>query len=137
MIFASAQSALTNFNLVFGVVATLSAIVLGFFGAKQKISLVSAEQEARILRGLNTTQDLQNKSLINQNKLLVQKAEVLEKHVTQAPQINDLAVQLATQHKDMMKAFSKGFSEQSANMNSIATELGNIAKAVIKESNAI
>lgn len=136
MMFATLSSVTNNFTTVFGIVATLAAIVLGFFGAKQKVSLLSAEQEARILTGLNSTQNLQITSLSDQNKLLTQKAEILEQHVTQAPQINELAVQLATQHKDMMRAFSKGFSEQSANMNSIATELGNIAKAVIKESNA-
>lgn len=122
MIFADLNSVANNATVVFGVVATLTAVVLGFLSAKNKITITSLEESSNALRYLNSDKDLQIKSYKDQNSLLSQKAKVLEDQVTQAPSINELAVQLTTQHKEMMQT-----------MSNMTKELGNVAKAMAKD----
>lgn len=130
--FAALPAAVSNFNLVFGGVASLAAVVLGFLSAKQKVTLVAAEDSATTLRGLNGDQKLMIESQKEQISLLQQKSTILEKHVTQAPSINELAVQLATQHKEMMTAMAA----MTESNNRTAKEMGNVAKAVLKDNRA-
>lgn len=119
MIIADAHTVLTNFNLIFGIVATLAAVVLGFLSAKNKITIISLEESNKAYAALHETDKLQLESYKQQLDLSIQKSEVLENQVTQAPSISKLALQLGTQHKEMMTA-----------MNGMTQELGNVAKAV-------
>lgn len=130
MYFADLANVTSNATLIFGVVAAMTAVVLGFFSAKQKVSVVSLEESERALKALNETLRLQVDSYTKENILLRQKASVLENEITQAPQINELALQLGTQHKEMMQAMAV-----MSNGNSKMTkEIGNIAKALSKDA---
>lgn len=131
-----------NFSVATSVTAILVVLVLGVLNVRNKYSSGKDAETIRSLKNSLEAYETQAKAdglrlkaketelsgLYEQNKLLVQKAEILEKHVTQAPQINDLAVQLATQHKELMIAFGR----QSDNIGKMAKELGNVAKAVVK-----
>lgn len=139
MYFANFHTVLTDFNVVLSVLAVGVVVVLGALNVRNRYITSKDAETIRSLKDSNDAfetqhkadqitleiKDKENKALTDQNTLLAQKADILEKHVTQAPQINDLAVQLATQHKELMTAFSKQ-----------TKELGNIAKAVLKDSNA-
>jgi len=122
MIFGDLTAVFTSFNSVFTIVAGLSAAIFGFFAARSKINIVSLEDSNRILREANQDKDLKITSLTAENKSLKRNNEALENIKTQAPQINDLAVQLATQHKAMMKAFAE-----------MTKEIGNLAKIISKD----
>jgi hypothetical protein len=112
-------------------------LILGALNIRNKYSSAQDGQTIRSLKDSNSAFETENKVLkttIESNAkeaaLLAQKAEILEQHVTQAPQINELAVQLATQHKELMEAFTT----QSSNIGKMAKELGNVAKAVVKST---
>lgn len=128
---------LTTTSNLFSIIVLLVALVLGALNVRNKYASGQDNQTINSLKNSNSAFETENKVLKNtitskntETSLLAQKAEILEKHVTQAPQINELAVQLATQHKELMEAFSS----QSENMGKMAKELGNVAKAIIKES---
>lgn len=134
MYFADLANVTSNFTAIFSIVATLAAIVLGFLSAKQKVTVVSLEESNKAYQTLRETDLLMAEAkkkefdtIIEARNteigLLKQKSQVLEEQVTQAPSINELAVQLATQHKEMLTA-----------LGNMTKELGNVARAVSKET---
>lgn len=130
MYFADAHAALTDFNVLFSIVATLSAVVLGFLSAKNKITIVALEESNKAYASLHETDKLTLDANKDQIKILNQKANILENHITQAPDINELAVQLATQHKEMMNINKETMKA----IQGMTKELSNVAKAVVNDA---
>lgn len=135
---------LGNFSVVTSVTAVLVVLVLGVLNVRNKYSSGKDAETIRSLKNSNEAYETQAKTdalrlkaketeftaIYEQNKLLVQKSEILEQHVTQAPQINQLALDLAKQHKQMMDSLAK----MSDNIGKLAKEIGNIAKAITRET---
>lgn len=137
MIYFADFAGLTSFSTLITVVIGLTTLVLGAISVRNRYASSQDAQTIKSLKNSNDaykTQAETDKLALDgkqrENELLTQKAEILEQHVTQAPQINDLAVQLATQHKELMEAFTV----QSSNIGQMAKELGNVAKAVVKST---
>lgn len=131
MNFADLTSVLGNFSNLASVATLLAAVVLGLLNAKTRITIASLKESNAAYTELATAKDLQYRNSIvalsgkdKEIALWTQKCETLENLTTQAPSINELAVQLAKQHKEMMRA-----------MSNMTIELGNVAKAVLKETN--
>lgn len=137
-------SVASSFSTALSISALLVALVLGVLNIRNKYASGQDAQTIRSLKNSNEAYKTQAETdqlrfvakqkevegIYQQNKLLVQKAEILEQHVTQAPQINKLTIQLATQHKEMMKAMA----EMSKNNAKLTIEIGNIAKAMTRET---
>lgn len=128
---------LTSVGTIVAIVIGLVTLVLGAINVRNKYAssqdaqtITSLQKSNAAYKTQSETDQLSLDGKQRENELLAQKAEILEKHVTQAPQINDLAVQLATQHKELMEAFTI----QSSNIGQMAKELGNVAKAVVKST---
>lgn len=144
MYFADFHTLVTSSSTIITVVVLLVALVLGAMNVRNKYASGQDSQTIKSLKNSNDAFKVQAEadSLVitgklkelsakeTENKLLSQQNEVYVNTITQAPQINELAVQLATQHKEMMEAFS----HQSDNIGKMARELGNVAKAVVKGS---
>lgn len=137
MIFADIRTAITSSDSIVLVIAGVTSLVLGALNVRNRYSSGQDAQTIKSLKESISTFSIRRESdqLIIDSKikevdLLKQKAEVLESHVTQAPQINKLTIQLATQHKEMMTAMA----EMSKNNATLAVEIGNIAKAMTKET---
>lgn len=114
---------------IIGAIGFLVAVVFGALYGRNKAELDRKDRTIKSYADANAgleevikTRDLQHDE--NQKRILVleQKANILENQVTQAPSINKLALQMGTQHKEMMTQLSK-----------LTKELGGIAKAMVRE----
>lgn len=109
----------TGFNHTYEIVFTGATIVLGLLAARNKVIISSLKESNSAYEELIKARDLQHSE--NQKRIITleQKSKVLEDQVTQAPQINELILQLATQHKEIMQSFT-----------SMTKELSNVATAI-------
>lgn len=144
--FATLNSVVNSFSTFLSLTLLAVTLVLGALSIRNKyssgqdsqtieslknsISAFETERKAHQMQSDSKKREME--AIYEQNRLLVQKADTLENQVTQAPQINELAVQLATQHKEMMK-ISKDTMQA---IQGMTQELGNVAKAVVKEQHA-
>ncbi len=133
----AALSDLTSSGTIINIIVALVALVFGALNLRNKYSSGQDATTIKSLKNSNgaykTQSEVDQLNITNKQKeidLLTQKAEILEQHVTQAPQINKLTVQLATQHKEMMSAMA----EMSKNNVRLTVEIGNIAKAMTRET---
>lgn len=115
----SIPETLNSLGGVIGPIGFLTATVFGTLYGKNKATIASLSDSNKAYEELVKARELQHQE--NQKRILVleQKSEILENQVTQAPQINQLTLQLATQHKEIMQSFS-----------TMTRELGNVAKAI-------
>lgn len=125
-------SALTSINTIILFVVALIALVLGALNVRNKYASGQDSQTIKSLKESNATfatrresDQLVIDSLQREKSAQEEKAKVLENQVTQAPDINKLILQLGKQHKEMMSA-----------MSNMTEQLGNVAKAVVKDSHA-
>lgn len=131
--FASVHNVVNDLSLGITAFASVAAIVLGFYAAnirlkvaKRDNTLTATEESNAAYKSLHETDQLQIEAKDKEIIVLRQKAEILEKHVTQGPDIAKLTMQIGEQHKEIMSGMSK-----------MTHELGNVAKALSKEvSNA-
>lgn len=119
-----------DFGTMLNIILLLATGVLGALNVRNKYEKGKDDETLKTLKESNeafATRRQADKIVIDAKdaeiKLLHQKAEVLEKHVTQAPDINKLATQMVRQHKEIMGA-----------MGAMTMELGNVAKALSKDS---
>lgn len=128
--FADAQ-ALTTFSTSLNIILVITTVALGALNIRNKYEKGKDVETLKTLKESNdafATRREADKIIIDARdaeiRVLKSKSEVLEKHVTQAPEINQLTIQLATQHKEILSQFTK-----------MTKELGNVAKAISKDSN--
>lgn len=119
-----------DFGTMLNIILLLAMGVLGALNVRNKYEKGKDNQTLKTLKESNeafATRREADKIVIDAREaeilLLKQKAEVLEKHVTQAPDINKLATQMIKQHKQIMGA-----------MGAMTAELGNVAKAIGKNN---
>lgn len=131
MIIADVQ-ALTTFSTSLNIILVIATVALGALNIRNKYEKDKDSETLNTLKESNSafaTRREADKIIIEARdaeiRVLNSKAEVLEKHVTQAPQINELTIQLATQHKEILVQFSR-----------MTRELGNVAKAISRDANA-
>lgn len=128
--FADATAVVGNFSSVLNIILLITAVSLGALNIRNKYEKGKDAETLKTLKESNdafATRREADKIVLDARDaeilVLHQKAEVLEKHVTQAPDITKLIVQLSKQHKEAMTEIGK-----------VAVELGNVAKAISKEN---
>lgn len=138
MIFADANAIISSFSSLLNVILLVTAVSLGALNIRNKYEKGKDSETVQTLKDSNdafATRREADKIVIAARDaeilVLKQKAEILESHVTQAPDITKLMTQLTKQHKETTES-NRHIIE---GLGQVAQELGGLAKAMNKDSN--
>lgn len=137
MSFADSSAIVSNFSSTLNVLLLITTLAMGALNIRNKYE---KGNDAEAIQNLKDSNDAfatrrQADQLVIEARdkeiaLLKQKAEVLESHVTQAPDITKLIDQLTKQHKETSES-NRSIIE---GLGNVAKELGKLAKAISKDS---
>lgn len=136
MIFADSSAIVSNFSSTLNILLLITTLTMGALNIRNKYEKGNDADAIKNLKDSNeafATRRQADQIVLDAKdaeiKLLHQKAEILESHVTQAPDITKLIEQLSKQHKETT-ASNRSIIE---GLGNVAKELGALAQTMNKE----